>query len=201
MTKRRHIDSDGPRARYEYRVWGRHRAARRRLEHIGSNRSDERIKDCYLLVGDSSWNAKVRDNRLKVKQLISEDRGFERWTADRPRTADDAPSPFDELFERLRLDRPQRGKSFDLYEAVTRLDPDGDARAVFVLKHRRRYAVGSLRAESTDIIVIETSEAFHTLAIEGDDLDELVALRKRLGLRNEPNIAVHDAIGRPTLDG
>lgn len=194
MTKRHHIDSDRPGARYEYRVWGRHQQARQRLERIGSKRSDERIKDCYLLVGDSSWNAKVRDNRLKVKHLISEDRGFARWTADRPRSADDAPFPFDELFERLRLDRPQRGKSFDLYEAVNRLDPDGDTRAVFVVKHRRRYAVGGLRAESSDITVVGTSTHVHTLAIEGDDLDDLVVLRMRLGLRDEPNIAVHEAI-------
>ncbi len=34
----------------------------------------------------------------------------------------------------------------------------------------------------------------YTLSIEGDDLDELSALRKRLGLRDEDNVAVHNAL-------
>lgn len=199
MAKQQNIDADITRARYEYRVWGQHREARKMLDRLGSNRSDERIEDCYLLVDDSTWNAKVRDNRLKVKQLVAEDKGFERWTADRPRSADAAPSPFDELFDRLRLDRPQRGKAYDLYEAVSELGSDSGTRAVFVVKHRRRYTIGRLRAEVTDVEIVETSEVLRTLAIEGDDLTELVALRKKLGLRREPNVAVHEAIG-PTLD-
>ena len=67
-------------------------------------------------------------------------------------------------------------------------------RAVFVTKRRTRHSIGSLRAESTDIELRDSGEVMHTLSIEGDDLDELVALRRRLGLRDEPNIAVHDAI-------
>ena len=199
MAKQDDIDRETPRARYEYRVWGRYRKARKMLDRLCSDSFDERIKDCYLLVEDSSWNAKVRDNRLKIKQLIAEDKGFERWTADRPRSAEAAPSPFDDLFERLRLDRPQRGKPYDLYEAVSRLGSDSGTRAVFVVKQRRRYTIGSLRAEATDIEIIETSETLHTLAIEGADLAELVLLRKKLGLRDEPTVAVHEAIN-PAAD-
>ena len=40
----------------------------------------------------------------------------------------------------------------------------------------------------------ESGDVLHTLAIEGNDLDDLVALRKRLGLRGEPNVAVHEVI-------
>lgn len=200
MAKQQQPTGAASGARYEYRVWGRHSKARKLLEELATGVVDERIKDCYLLIGDAMWNAKVRNNRLKIKQLIAEDQGFERWTADRPRTADAAPSPFDELFETLRLDRPQRGKSYDLYEAIARLDLDPDTRAVFVVKHRRRYTIGRLRAEVTDIEIVETSEVLRTLAIEGEDLDELVALRKKLGLRDHPNVAVHEAIG-PALDG
>ncbi|MFK7917752.1 MAG: hypothetical protein AB8G14_06715 [Ilumatobacter sp.] len=181
-------------ARYEYRVWGKHRSARKQLEKLASSVTEETVKDCYLIVDDVTWNAKVRNNTLKVKQLVAENKGFEQWTADKHRTADDTPSPFDELFERLRLDRPQRGKSYDLYEAIGRLDEDPNTEAVFVIKHRRRYTIDKLRAEVTDIEVVETSEVLNTLAIEGEDLDELVALRKKLGLRDEPNVAVHEAI-------
>ncbi len=195
MGKKRHDTIDAAGARYEYRVWGKHRKARKLLEKLASEVTEERVKDCYLLVEDSMWNAKVRNNTLKIKQLIAEDKGFERWTADRPASADEAPSPFDDLFETLRLDRPQRGKSYDLYDAVERLDADPDTQVVFVVKNRRRYTIGKLRAEATDIEVTETNEVLHTLQIEGESLDDLVALRKQLGLRGEPNIAVHEAIG------
>lgn len=200
MAKTSDIVSPAPHARYEYRVWGRHERARKMLARLASDSTDERIKDCYFIGDDASWNVKVRNNQLKIKQLVEEDQGFERWATDRPRSAAATPSPFDELFERLRLDRPQRGKSYDLYEAVSNLGPDSDTRAVFVVKHRRRYTIGGLRAEATDIEILETSEVLHTLAIEGDDLDELVALRTKLGLRDTENIAVHEAIG-PSPDG
>ena len=195
MAKKEPPTIDPPRMRYEYRVWGKHTKARKMLEKLASEVTKERVKDCYLLVEDSTWNAKVRNNTLKVKQLVSEDKGFERWSRDRPESAEDAPSPFDELFERLRLDRPQRGKSYDLYDAVATLEEDPDTQVVFVVKDRRRYTIGKLRAEVTDIEVTETSEVMHTLAIEGQDLDELVSLRKKLGLRDQPNVAVHEAIG------
>ena len=181
--------------RYEYRVWGKHPKARKMLEKLASDVTKERVKDCYLLVEDSTWNAKVRNNTLKVKQLVSEDKGFERWSRDRPESAEDTPSPFDDLYERLRLDRPQRGKSYDLYDAVASLDEDPDTQVVFVVKDRRRYTIGKLRAEVTDIEVTETSEVMHTLAIEGENLDDLVSLRKKLGLRDQPNVAVHEVIG------
>lgn len=199
MAKKQHTASDPPRVRYEYRVWGKHRKARKLLVKLASDVTEERVKDCYLLVEDSTWNAKVRNNTLKIKQLVSQDKGFERWSADRPASADAAPSPFDDLYERLRLDRPQRGKSYDLYDAVNSLDADPDTRVVFVVKHRRRYTIGKLRAEVTDIEITETSEVLHTLAIDGENLDDLVSLRKKLGLRDQPNVAVHEAIG-PTFE-
>jgi len=194
MSKRATTASVPNGARYEYRVWGRHRAARKKLVGLAKTVSKEQVNDCYLLVDDSSWNAKVRDNTLKIKQLVEQDSGFQRWSADRHHEADTTPTPFDEIFEQLRLDRPQRGKSFDLRRAVRALDDDSGVRAVFVTKRRLRYRLGDLRAEATDVELRESGEVMHTLSIEGDDLDELVALRMRLGLRDEPNVAVHEAI-------
>lgn len=194
MPKKNAASTGFPQTRYEYRVWGVHDKARKQLKRLASDISEERVKDCYLLTADATWNAKVRNNTLKVKQLVSEDRGFERWSAERPRTAGDAPSPFDELFETLRLDRPQRGKSYDLHEAVARLDTDPDTHVVFVVKRRTRYTIGKLRAEATDIEVVESGQVMHTLAIEGENLDDLVSLLQRLGLSDEPNVAVHEAI-------
>ncbi len=181
-------------ARYEYRVWGTYRSARKRLAKLATELSTERVKDCYLLIDDPSWNAKIRDNTLKIKQLVSERKGFEQWTSDRHRSAETTPSPFDTIFEQLQLDRPQRGEAYDLFSAVAELGPGSGFRAVFVVKDRRRYRIGALRAESTDVTVVETGETLHTLSIEGDDLAELAALRKKLGLRDENNVAVHNAL-------
>ncbi len=194
MSKQTELDGESSDARYEYRVWGKHRKARKILSSLASEEITEQISDCYLLVDDPGWNAKVRDSTLKVKKLIAEERGFERWTSNWHRAADTTPSPFDELFEDLRLDRPRRGKSFDLSKAVGRLDLDTAATAVFVSKQRRRYRVGSMRGEATDVTIADTGEVLHTLAIEGDDLDDLVALRKKLGVKGSANVAVHVAI-------
>lgn len=194
MGKRNELAGESRRTRYEFRVWGRHRKARKKLARLATHTSTERFEDCYLIVDDPSWNAKVRDNTLKIKQLVAEDKGFERWARDEHATSDSAPTPFDELFEMLRLDRPQRGKSYDLRKAVGKLPADAGVRPVFVTKHRRRYRVGNLRGEVTDIKIRSTGQVLRTLSVEGDDLDDLVALRKKLGVRSEPNIAVHQAI-------
>ncbi len=186
-------------ARYEYRVWGEHRSARKLLAKLAKTQTTERVVDCYLLVDDATWNAKIRDNTLKIKQLVAAHEGFERWTSDRHRSKGTAPSPFDDIFEQLRLDRPQRGKKYDLLKELASLESNDEVRVVFVTKHRRRYRIGNLRAEATDIEVHETGEVLNTLSIEGDDVAELAALRERLGLSGEENVAVPQAL-EPGVD-
>lgn len=193
MAKKQKLSGE-TRGRYEFRVWGEHRKARKKLAKLASEKVVEDYDDCYLLVDDPSWNAKVRDNTLKIKQLIAEDKGFERWSSDKHRTAASTPSPFDDLFEELRLDKPQRGKKYSLEKAVAKLDPDLDVRVVFVSKHRERYLIDDIRAEVTDIEIRETGEVLRTLSFQGDDLPALIALRKQLGVRNEPNVAMHQVI-------
>lgn len=193
MSKKSKLTDVPANARFEYRVWGKQAKARNILRRLASEESEEYVEDCYLLVDDPNWNAKVRGNGLKVKQLIDEDLGFERWVA-RRQPAPDVRSPFDELFDELDPDRKRAWSPKELAAAIDELDGDLDVRPVFVTKHRVHYRVGDLRAEVTDIEIAETSEVLQTLAIEGDDLDELVALRKKLGLRKEPNTPVHTAI-------
>ncbi len=188
------LTSESTGARYEYRVWGKHGKARKLLAKLATEQMTETVDDCYLLIDDSSWNAKIRANTLKIKQLVAERKGFEQWTSDRHRTADSTPSPFDTIFEQLGLDRPQRGEEYDLFAEIAALDANAGVRAVFVTKQRCRYRIGDLRAEATDIRILETGDVLHTLSFEGDDLDQLAALRKRLGLRGEDNLAVHNAL-------
>ncbi len=193
MPKSSKVSDVPANARFEYRVWGKQGKARKALGRLATEESEEHTEDCYLLVDDPTWNAKVRGSSLKVKQLIDEDLGFERWVA-RREPAPEAKSPFDDLFDDLDLDRLRASKPKEVAAAIDKLDPDLGVRAVFVTKHRVHYRVGELRAEVTDIEIVETGEVLQTLAIEGDDLDELVALREKLGLRKEPNTPVHQAI-------
>lgn len=180
--------------RYEFRVWGEHRKARRKLASLATEEIHQEIEDCYFLGDDQEWNAKVRNSELKVKQLIGEKRGFEQWSSERHQTSESAPKPYDDLFDELRLDRPQRGKSFDLLKAVAELDPATGTRAVFVTKSRRRYRIGAVRAEVTDVEIHGSDEVLRTLSIEGEDLEELTSLRKSLGLRDAENIPMHVVI-------
>ncbi len=190
MAKKKPTDE----GKYEYRVWGKHKKARKILDSIGTDKTTETIRDCYFLGDDPDWNAKVRNSTLKLKRLVTEERGFEQWTSDWYHTSKKTPSPFDDLFDDLHLDRLDRGKNFSITKAVKGLDEDHDTRPVFVTKERVRYRVGTCRAEVTDITVVDTQEELHTIAIVGDDIEELVALRKRLGLKKSDNVAVHVAI-------
>jgi hypothetical protein len=179
--------------RYEFRVWGEHKKACRKLSKLATEETSEKFDDCYFLSDDPSYNAKVRDCSLKVKELVDTRKGFECWVSTWHESSSDAPSPFDDLFDDLRLDKPARGKQYDFPKAVKKLDDDAP-RPVFVTKRRRRYRVGGIRAESTEIRIEGTCERLHTLAIEGDDLESLVALRKELGLKKDENLPVHRAI-------
>ncbi len=180
--------------RFEFRVWGHHRAAARKLAELADRMTEERIDDCYLLTPDPNWNAKIRGDAVKLKQLVEERKGFEQWVSERHRSAESAPSPFDDLFEELRLDRNLGKGPADFERIVERIAPDSGLRAVAVRKDRRRYWVGDLRGETTRIRLRTSGETLRTLVIEGADLSALSTLRKRLGLRGASNVAVHHAL-------
>jgi hypothetical protein len=185
-------------SRFEYRVWGTHRRARKLLEKLADEQTTEQVDDCYVLVDDSALNVKIRDSTLKIKQLVAERKGFEQWRSDRHHSVDTVPTPFDTIYLRLGLDRPQDGEDVDITAVAAAADLDCGVRLVIVNKQRRRFRVGDLRAESTDLTITETGAVLHTLSIEGDDLDQLRALRRRLGLHGHENVAVHNALGLGT---
>jgi len=194
MAQKPTSDETMGKPRFEYRVWGDHTRAQRKLAKLADGETVERVNDCYLVTDDLSWNAKIRNNRLKLKRLVAERKGFERWVSGQYRSNDEPPAPFDQLSDELDLDRVRAKGSYDLSDAVDGLDPDLGVQVVFVAKRRRRYRVGDLKAEVTDISIVQTKQSMTTLAIEGDNLDDLVALRKKLGLKREPNTPVHQAI-------
>lgn len=192
MTRTSDELTGSERAWFEYRVWGRHPRACKRLARLASSTTDEIVEDWYLLSEAPRVNAKVRGDAVKLKRLVDERQGFEAWVSERHRRPERAPEPFDEVLASL----PDRRRPDP--EAVTgaldALAPSLGFRTVRVRKHRHLHRVGPLRAEVTDIEVVATGETLRTIVIEGRDLDALVALRERLGLRGEPNVALHQAI-------
>ncbi len=183
------------RSRYEYRVWGKHRKIRKEIvRRADSEAVLEEIEDCYLISDDEEWNAKVRDDRLKLKQLVKQKRGFERWDSQWPDDVDGTPSPWDDVYSQLRLDKPARGKSYNLNKAVRKLDDEAGVQAVFVTKQRKTYRIGNVRAEIVKIDLRDGDKRLHSIALQGRDLKELKALVGDLGLDAEPNVPMHIAI-------
>ena len=183
------------RSRYEYRVWGKHRKIRKQIIQMADSEAvHEEIEDCYLISDDEEWNAKVRDDRLKLKQLVKQKRGFERWDSQWPDDVEGTPSPWDDVYNQLRLDKPARGKNFNIDKAVKKLDDDAGVQAVFVTKQRKTYKIGNIRAEIVKIDLRDGSKRLHSIAVQGRDLKELRALVGDLGLDAEPNVPMHIAI-------
>ncbi|MGK0479692.1 MAG: hypothetical protein ACJAQ9_002751, partial [Ilumatobacter sp.] len=42
-------------------TWGKSPSARKQLESLSTHAVSQRVNDCYLIVDDTSWSAKVRE--------------------------------------------------------------------------------------------------------------------------------------------
>ncbi len=196
----------GSRSRYEFRVWGDQDIALERLSRLAESEYEQQLEDCYLLVHDPGCNVKIRRNRLKVKQLVEERFGFQRWTTDWHRITVDTNAtigdgagpgpdfaPMGQAGDPSTQLLPEDGQS-NLIDVVSQLDPHASLRPVFVTKYRRRFRFGSMRAEVADLEVGGRSGRLCTTAIEGRNLLDLIQLRSALGFDLTPNVAVHLAL-------
>lgn len=182
-------------ARYEFRVWGDRKDVYRRLAEMADTDRRERLEDCYLLVHDQACNAKIRRNRLKVKRLIGQRAGFERWSSSWCRDVQEAPAPFDELAEGLGPPvLPRAAEVHQLEDVAREIGPDHGIVPVFVTKQRRRFRFGTIKAEAATVEIEGHPGRFKTLAIEGPNLADLVTVRSSLGLNDVPNLALHLAV-------
>jgi len=184
-------------AKYEFRVWDPKRKVSRQLATMAEFDYGERLHDCYLLVADKSYNAKIRRNRIKIKRLVGEQAGFQCWSSKWLSSPNDAPKPFGRLLSELHSLRPVPD---DFERELTRilrgLRLEKGVRPVFVTKRRRRFYLGSMKAETAEIKVRGHKSSRSTVAIEGSDLNDLIHLRSGLGLTKVPNLAFHLAISR-----
>jgi hypothetical protein len=184
------LDASSPCDRLEYRVWGRQCRARRRLEDLCQASKLEQFDDCYLLVDDRTWNVKVRRHAVKMKHLVAEHDGLQWWTTD-VATAAIGMSPISSLIERIRSASIEARRVEELPAA---LHDETGVDTMLVSKRRRVYRVAGLRAEVSAITMLDTGEVLHSLALEGTDARRLATLRNRLGLADEANIGVHEAL-------
>ena len=166
------------------------------LAAMAESECHQEIDDWYLFLGSASCNAKVRRNRLKVKRLVEERFGFQRWASIRHSMVDDSMvddttgGPIDLLVDELGVVDPPRSV------AKAHGVPFGASAvaAIHVNKWRRRFELGPMRAEATEVVVDGHPDRLTTVAIEGCDLDDLIRLRAELGLDRHPNLAYHLAL-------
>lgn len=182
-----------PRARYEYRVWGRRADLQRHLSGLADSVHHDSIEDCYLLVADPACNAKIRGKRLKVKRLIDERFGFQRWSSTWHRL-DRIPEPFGAMLAELTDQPHQWDDPQSLASAIGEVESLHSIRAVYVAKDRRRFRLGSIRAEAVELEIPGLGRPLTTVAFGGRDLGQLIQLRRTLGLDLAPNVAVHLAV-------
>lgn len=180
--------------RYEFRVWGSFPEVNRRLSSWADEETHQEVEDHYLLVGGYAVNAKIRRRKLKIKRLLELRDGFERWSVHRrrlDRPFDDLDGLPDNVFD-LGRSRSGHGQFSLMTEDSGRFGWDGEV--VLVTKRRRRFRLGSLRAEVSEMRLDGQRRPLRTVAIEGRDLADLVELRQSLAIAELPNRAVHLAV-------
>lgn len=186
---------NAPRFRYEFRVWGQREEVAKRLSVLAESEQRHRLEDRYLLVGDTACNIKIRENRLKVKRLINVRSGFQWWSSVWLRDAPGGAQSLERVLDGLGPDqRLPRSDQRVLARAIGGLQRSDRIRAVTVTKRRRRFRLGSVKAESSIVRIAGRPDRLRTVAIEGRNLDDLVHLRSSLGLGHLPNLALHLAV-------
>jgi exopolyphosphatase / guanosine-5'-triphosphate,3'-diphosphate pyrophosphatase len=155
------------------------------VEPVSTQESDE----VYLLSAAGGDIVKVRDGLLDVKRLEQVDEaGLEQW---RPVLKTPFPVSAADVARALRgLGLVHLALDADTYALDRLLDdvvhPHPELRAVEVHKRRERYVVGGCSAESTDV---QTSfGSTHTVAVESEHPQLVVAALRELGLEGRPNV-------------
>jgi exopolyphosphatase / guanosine-5'-triphosphate,3'-diphosphate pyrophosphatase len=151
--------------------------------------SRQESDELYLVSVAGRDIVKVRDGLLDVKQLEQVDQaGLEQW---RPTLKAPFPVSAAEAARTLAgLGVPDPVLDADAYSLDRLLDdvvrPHPELRAVEVRKRRERHVVGGCPAEST---AVETPYgSTHTVAVESEDPQLVVAALRELGLEGRPNL-------------
>lgn len=180
--------------RYEFRAWGDWEHLRAKLADLATGQRHQRLHDCYLLVPASRLCAKIRKDQLKLKRLVEEESGFQRWASTWYENAERAPKPFRSFLRELaQRDHDEMDRSW-LREVAGEIGPKLDVHPVFVTKDRDRFRLGPIRAELTQVTFQNQAGRLSTIAIEGPDIGHLKPLRSLLHLSHMPNVSFLEAV-------
>jgi exopolyphosphatase/guanosine-5'-triphosphate,3'-diphosphate pyrophosphatase len=181
-----------PRAafRWEWRTFGeRFVGAERRFAELAPERVQESV-DLYLVARGADNTVKVRGGLMDVKHLERVDEsGLEQWVpvlkAAFPLSAED----FGLVHGALgKAESPVAQPDYSLDDALAELvGTSGDVVAVEVRKRRVRYSLGGCMAELTEAHSDRGSAC--TIAVESEELAQVVAAVRELGLGSLPNVS------------
>lgn len=167
---------------WEYRAWFSEQAAPvTAMADLGLAGEAVYRTDTYFLPLDPTLNPKIRgDERFEVKRRDEVAQGLERWSLP---VSTDFPMQADALLPlgMTILD----GREIETPAALeTALEAAG-LPVVAVRKHRRRFSVGAVDGEITE--VLGGGLPAITVAIEAADFSDLKETASQLGLRDHPN--------------
>jgi len=184
--------SSGPAPRYEYRVWGENLAAlEARIEEDGHNGQLRKSVETYVVApSNPAVNPKIRGGKLDVKVLVQVHEGLEQWEprfkAAFPLLAEAVRCSF---FPLLGLDAPELQRDEytreQLLEDVVR--PHPELMIARIGKRRRGFTIDGCLAEIATVDFADRS--LQTVAIEGVDAAEVIAVGGRIGLVAHENVS------------
>ena len=182
--------------RYEFRVWGGvvDAAADRLRALAGGPVERARSSETYVVaVRRPDINTKIRAGLLDVKVLRRVVDDCEQWSLWAKTDFPIAAALLEAVLGRLGADEADLDRAVYDHDQFMELVAGHPAlRVVRVEKVREKFVIGACLAEVSDVTV--DGPKLRTLAIESVQVDAVAAMRRRLGLENEPNVNYPDAI-------
>ncbi|MGD2112414.1 MAG: hypothetical protein PVI50_03430 [Gammaproteobacteria bacterium] len=185
--------------RFEFRTFGRDFA--RIEENIRRLSADETLRESreVYILRPKQWqrNIKIRGGRLEVKELIEQRDGLQRWN---PAGQWTFPLKAGELensiLPGLRSDDRRPGtQGLSKQRLLGELVRDSHVLwRANVFKRRVGYTTGECSTEIDEILV--NGALVRSVAIESEDADAVVAIRRELGLADHENVSYPLAIAR-----
>jgi exopolyphosphatase / guanosine-5'-triphosphate,3'-diphosphate pyrophosphatase len=176
--------------RWEWRTFGDGLGeASKALAALGSERVEE-SNELYLLSTAGDESVKVRAEVLDLKLLDQRTpEGLELWHPELKASFPLAAADLHTVLAALGTPVPLTRAAYTLPELVEEvIGPAPGLIAVEVHKHRRHFELDGCLAESTELTT--AAGTAHTIAIESEDPERVLATRRRLGLDGRVNLSV-----------
>ena len=178
--------------RYEFRIWGDDLSAlRRRIAASGTYQRSIESAEIYLLSrATDRCNAKIRDGLLDVKRLLGESCGLQQWMPILKASFPLDATALAACLSCLAIGMPAPVRSVDTADNFIR-EAIGASRllvAASISKRREIFTLDGCIAEFAAVTVAAIPDTvLHTVAIESDDAERLLALAAGLGIGDLPN--------------